>query len=60
MNHICKPWDRGDSDPEGATESSVGIVRLGAVMIDEYMVVSAVSEDGTARFSDRKRCFQPA
>jgi hypothetical protein len=41
------------SDPHAAAEAPGGIVRFGAVVIDENRVVAAITEESASEFSDR-------
>src|SRR5690349_6331322 len=47
-------------DVQTAAESSGGVVRLGAVVIEEDVIVAPIAEDGAAEFSDLSRRLHPA
>src|SRR5437868_8646904 len=45
---------------ERTTEPTGGIIRIGAVVIGEDVVVAAIAKQGAAEFPDLGRCFHPA
>jgi hypothetical protein len=47
------------SDPERATKSPGGIIRVRTVVIYEDMVVAAVNKQRAAEFSNSRRCLHP-
>src|SRR5579859_2496790 len=47
-------------DLERSAEATGGIIRFGAVVIDENGVIAAVTKKGAAELSDRGRCLDPA
>ena len=48
------------SNPQRRAESTGGVIRLGAVVIDEDLAVTAVAEEGAAEFPDVGRGLDPA
>src|SRR5579859_1964524 len=47
-------------DLERSAEAAGGVIRFGAVVIEENGVIAAVTKEGAAEFSDRGRCLDPA
>ena len=50
---------RGGLDSKRSSEAPRGVVRFGAVVIDEDVVVSAITKKGSAEFSDIGWCLNP-
>ena len=47
-------------DAEPAAEAASGIVGVGAIVIQEDLVVAAIAVEGATEFSNLRRCFHPA
>src|SRR4051812_28674687 len=47
-------------DPQRATETPGGVVRLRTVVIQEDVAEASIAKEGALEFPDFRRCFHPA